>query len=427
MALVGVAVAAVTITARALEAAADARARTIADAVARAWRAELVEGDAPALAAREAMESVSDRGVQLWLSSDVGRWSSPGGAAVAPAPRIGGACVDAGGAGDDGWRACAASAGLAPADMVVVAAVRTDERRSVLANLVAWMTAFVALAFAAAFAATRFAVRGPTRSFAALARWSERVAAGEPAPVPAGDTVEMDRLAASIEALVKQLVEALERERTSSAHIAHELRTPLTAMRAELDALSAGDPASAAAAERLRGDVARLRDVIDAVLVLSEPAGTPRADTVVNVADVARTAAPSGVEVVAPDEALVDADPRLVELAVANLLDNATKYADGGPRQIRVTLEAEAVRVGVVDDGPGLDASARARVFERYWRGGVGEGTGLGLALVRAVAERHGGRADARPATSSGRGLDVGFSMAPVLAWHAAPAAEPSR
>jgi signal transduction histidine kinase len=132
---------------------------------------------------------------------------------------------------------------------------------------------------------------------------------------------------------------------------------------------------------------------------------------------VARKLAPPGWTVEAPDEALVEAEPDLVELALRNLVENAAKYAPDGARTVRVAREDDRVRVGVIDEGPGVPEKARAQMFERYWRDAKdGAGRGLGLALVRAVAERSGGRADAR-AGSKGAGLDVGFSMGPVLGW----------
>jgi two-component system sensor histidine kinase TctE len=116
-----------------------------------------------------------------------------------------------------------------------------------------------------------------------------------------------------------------------------------------------------------------------------------------------------------PDEALVEGDPRLLELALRNLVDNAERHGRG-VRGIRVRREGTGVRVSVLDEGPGLDEAQRARMFDRYWRGTAhGAGSGLGLALVRAVAERHAGRAEVQARAPAG--LEVSIVLSGLLEW----------
>jgi signal transduction histidine kinase len=260
----------------------------------------------------------------------------------------------------------------------------------------------------------------------ALVAWSEQVVSTDDAPPapPAADTREIARLAGAFDAVVRGLVDAIARARATNENIAHELRTPLTTMQVELETLALRascplDAESAARVAHLREDVARLARVVDAILVLAAPPGRARGDDcVVNLADVARELAAAGTTVDAPDEALVMAEPRLVELALTNLLENARKHTGREAVTIRVARVGEIARVAVIDDGPGLDDDARARMFDRYWRAsGDGGGTGLGLALVRAVARRHGGEADARP-SATGSGLEVGITFARVVGWH---------
>jgi signal transduction histidine kinase len=292
----------------------------------------------------------------------------------------------------------------------------------------------IVLALFAAAMAARTSLGGALASVRALVRWSDRVVDVDNAPpAPAGDTPEIARLAIAFDGVVRRLVDASTRARATSENIAHELRTPLTTIRAELEALAAvgasdANGASGAKApvaeraatiERMRGDVDRLARVVDAILILAAPPGGSRAtDCVVNLADLARELAPPSTRVEAPDEALVVAEPHLVELAITNLLENARKHTGREARAISVARSGELARVAVIDDGPGVDEAARARMFERYWRAsGDGGGTGLGLALVRAVARRHGGEADAR-ANADGPGLEVGLTFGSVVGWH---------
>jgi two-component system phosphate regulon sensor histidine kinase PhoR len=98
-------------------------------------------------------------------------------------------------------------------------------------------------------------------------------------------------------------------------------------------------------------------------------------------------------------------DERAIQLAVINLVDNALKYApESKVITIRASLEKSAIAIRVIDNGPGVPADERERIFERFVRGasasnghassrGPVRGSGIGLALVRHIAESHGGRA----------------------------------
>jgi two-component system phosphate regulon sensor histidine kinase PhoR len=94
-------------------------------------------------------------------------------------------------------------------------------------------------------------------------------------------------------------------------------------------------------------------------------------------------------------------DERAIQLAVINLIDNALKYAPGtGVVSVRAKCERDAIVVRVVDRGPGVPAEDRDRIFERFVRGSTARtsagpirGSGIGLSLVKHIAESHGGRA----------------------------------
>ena len=195
----------------------------------------------------------------------------------------------------------------------------------------------------------------------------------------------------------------LERQREFVADASHELRTPLTSVLANLDLLAEeldGEQAETARAA-LRSTRRMRRLVADLLLLARADANrvTPRRPT--DLSGVLIEAIAELEPVSEGHELTIEPQPVLVEGAgdelhrlILNLVENAIRHTPPGTRVRASTAlrDGEAVLV-VQDDGPGIPEELRARVFERFVRGGRegGRGSGLGLAIVRAVTESHGG------------------------------------
>ena len=199
----------------------------------------------------------------------------------------------------------------------------------------------------------------------------------------------------------EQLVRA---QRQISDDIAHELRTPLTHLDTRLLSVigQSGDAAVNLELEKARADIRSVVSLFDALLdiALAESAGAPSSTAAsVNLselaADVAELYAASAEEAGIDFQTRISAQVSLVgehmQLArmMANLLDNAFKYAPSGSR-VRLIISPGPVII-VEDDGPGISEADHVRIFDRFHRGAaVGDGYGLGLALVKVIAMRHG-------------------------------------
>jgi len=227
-------------------------------------------------------------------------------------------------------------------------------------------------------------------------------------PVP-GSGDEVARLARTMNAMLDRLEDASTRQQRFVADASHELRSPVAAIRTELEVAqrTAGPADWPAVADRLLAEEARLEAVItDLLLLASLDEGAPMPDAVaVDVAEEAREEARRRapdrddvvIEVDAPGAVIVRGSRMQLRRAVANLLDNAGRHARTTVR-LSVHERDGRVRVLVDDDGPGVPDVERERVFQRFVRldehraRGAG-GAGLGLSLVRRIAERHHGTA----------------------------------
>jgi signal transduction histidine kinase len=222
-------------------------------------------------------------------------------------------------------------------------------------------------------------------------------------PVPAsGD--EIHRLAVTLNDMLGRLDAARARQRAFVADAAHELRSPLTTMRTELEVAQrmAGRTDWPALADDLLLDVQRLSRLVDDLLLLAraDDANTRPASAAqpLELGELLATAAarhPS-VHLTPPAEplwAVGEADA--LSRVVGNLLDNAVRHAATTVRLGAVAQGSSQV-ISVVDDGPGIPATDRERVFDRFTRlddarARDAGGSGLGLAIVRELVRRHGG------------------------------------
>jgi signal transduction histidine kinase len=213
---------------------------------------------------------------------------------------------------------------------------------------------------------------------------------------------EVGQLAGTLNAMLASLERAREREGRFLADASHELRTPLTSLRGNV-AYIARHGATADVIAELERDADRLALLADDLLVLSrEESGERPPDDPVDVsALVTELARREGIDAAVDEDISVRGDRAALERAVENLVQNARKY---GPPAGRITVKAAGtdglVRLTVTDEGRGLQPYDADQAFRRFWRGrNRGDGSGLGLPIVRAIAERHGGRAYAEGAT----------------------------
>ena len=204
--------------------------------------------------------------------------------------------------------------------------------------------------------------------------------------------------------------------------ISHDLRTPLTSIIASGSALGSEtltDAERRELSEATVGEGKRLSRMVENLLDMSrleagkaEPHREPVDLAEVLEAARAGLADPAAVRIALdPGLPLVEADPAQLERAFANLLENAIRYGGGRPASARSRLVGERVAIRVVDQGPGIPAADRERIFEPFQRGGVaaGGGSGLGLAIARGFVEANGGEIALESMPGQGTSFVVSF------------------
>ena len=269
------------------------------------------------------------------------------------------------------------------------------------------------------------------RSLAGAAR---RVAGGDlDARAPLTGSSEQREVASAFNEMTGRLSDALRTQREFVANASHQLRTPLTGLRLRLEAagLKSGDPAVARELDAAEREVERLSSLLAQLLTLAREGERPAGERVAlrDAASAAleRWAGPAAgsghdLRLGTDGDVAVEATRDDVAVILDNLVENSLNYAPGGTVTIEWSEADGCARLAVIDEGPGLDPSEAERVFERFFRGSASrdgaKGTGLGLAVVGALARRWGGeatmanrpeggaRAEVRlPALGAGQGL----------------------
>jgi signal transduction histidine kinase len=213
---------------------------------------------------------------------------------------------------------------------------------------------------------------------------------------------ELARLGGTLNEMLQSLESSVDRQRRFVADAAHELRTPLAGMTTALEVARRHPQAGQTLAEDLLDGHRRLGRLVNDLLILAAADGrAPQRAEPVDLAgvvtDCSRRPVPSGVRVGIGrlDRVFVLGDETQLSRVVSNLVDNALRYA-ASTVELSVRQDGGHAVVSVSDDGPGIPAADRERVWERFTRldddrSRASGGSGLGLAMVRELTAAHGG------------------------------------
>jgi signal transduction histidine kinase len=314
-----------------------------------------------------------------------------------------------------------------------LAAVGHAERSVARAFILAGILALAGALFAAYLIGVR--VSRPLRRMAAVAA---RVDAGDLHPrihEVGGHGDEVKVLADAFNHMLDRLTDAFAGQRAFVADASHELRTPLTVMRGQLEVLASQSNPSGAEVRRVerlvQAEISRISRLVDDLLLLAKTEQTQflRVEWIDLGAFVAELwdgmslLARRHFELGPVPAGTLRADPDRLAQALRNLVGNAIDHTIPEQGLVRMRVEqvpGERIRFSVEDDGPGIPADQRERVFHRFHRTDAARdrasgGTGLGLAIVRAITDAHGGTVKAGQSAEGGARIELelpGFTPA---------------
>lgn len=295
-----------------------------------------------------------------------------------------------------------------PGRGVIVSAFFADRERA-YANAIARMMLAVGAGTIGVSAVGAWLIAGrilqPLRDLADTAQQISDSDLSRRIPAHGGEGDELGDLVQTVNRMLDRVESAVSAQRRFTDDAGHELRTPITIVRGNLEVVDPTDPEDVRSTVALVDDeLERMNRMVSDLLLLAraeQPAFLRPSLTDVGVLtrDIFEKLPPLGhrefaLESVAETEAVLD--PQRVTQALLALADNACRYTKAGDR---ISLGSARVNgclnFWVSDNGPGIDAADRDRIFERFSRGGVGvrrsDSTGLGLSIVKAIVVAHGG------------------------------------
>jgi two-component system OmpR family sensor kinase len=330
--------------------------------------------------------------------------------------------------GGGNWRVVAAKRTGGDGETVVFGA-RLNDMDATLARMVTVEGVATGLVLAALAAMALWVLRLGVRPLAHMAETAGQIAAGDLSQrvEHTDDRTEAGRLGTALNAMLQQIEEAFderaaseERLRRFVADASHELRTPLTSIRGYAELWRAGGLRDAGevgeAMRRMEQEARRMGLLVDDLLLLARLDQGRPLDTVPLAFDRLVDDAVRDARAVEPDRPIdltaervtVVGDDHRLRQVIGNLLVNARLHTPPGtPVHVSLRRDRHVARLVVADEGPGLPPDVAARVFERFYRGDPARtrargGSGLGLSIVAAVAEAHGGRVRVDTAPGAG-------------------------
>jgi len=262
----------------------------------------------------------------------------------------------------------------------------------------------------------RYITRQVLRPLVEVTHALQRFAARDfrPQPIAVAGKSEFDAIALAYNAAASQVAAAFAERRQAEtqmrqfvADAGHELRTPLTIVLGYIDLLrrraDAGDERSRRIFSAIGIEGARMRTLIDNLVLLARMEGEdvrppepfdlcPLLEQIVDARRLLHPGLPIALDCAVDATVIGNLDE--IHEAIANVVDNAIKYAPGSPIRILADAADGGVEITIADHGPGIHPDERASIFDRFYRGatrGEVEGSGLGLAIAKRAVERAGG------------------------------------